>query len=111
MVEIASQDIFPQVIKYINFLQDSIDKSKELSFLKDKLGNIAKLVKQLDVETNNLSKELDKLLSIKEIDKKAYYCSNEIKDQMKKLREIADTLEGLVPKEYWPMPTYSDLLN
>ena len=111
MVEIASQDIFPQVIKYINFLQDSIDKSKELSFLKDKLGDIAKLVKQLDVETNNLSKELDKLLSIKEIDKKAYYCSNEIKDQMKKLREIADTLEGLVPKEYWPMPTYSDLLN
>ena len=29
---------------------------------------------------------------------------------MDKVRESADTLELLVGKKYWPIPTYSDLL-
>ena len=29
---------------------------------------------------------------------------------MDALREVADKLEFLVDKEYWPFPTYSDLL-
>lgn len=111
MVEIASQDIFPQVIKYINFIQESIDKSKELSFLKDKLKSVTKLTKQLDEESSKLVKNLSKLDSLDEIEKKAYYCSNEMKNQMQILREVADTLEGMVPREYWPMPTYSELLS
>ena len=111
MVEMASQDIFPQTIKYANFLQNSIDKSKELEFLKDKLTNLIGLIKNLDAETLILSQKIEKLKSIKEIDLKADYCSNQIKNEMKNLREIVDNLEEIVPKEYWPMPTYSDLLN
>jgi glutamine synthetase len=29
---------------------------------------------------------------------------------MNTLREVADTLETIVDKEFWPLPTYSDML-
>ena len=29
---------------------------------------------------------------------------------MKKLRECADTMETLTASEYWPMPTYGEIL-
>ena len=111
MIEIASQDIFPQAIKYANFLQDSVNNIKELEFLKDKLNSLLDLIKNLDAETLILSQKVKKLDLINEINLKADYCSNQIKNEMRNLREIADSLEGIVPKEYWPMPTYSDLLN
>jgi glutamine synthetase len=31
-------------------------------------------------------------------------------EQMATLRQVVDTLETLVDKEIWPMPTYGDLL-
>ena len=30
---------------------------------------------------------------------------------METLREAVDNLEEMLPKEYWPIPTYSDMLN
>ena len=29
---------------------------------------------------------------------------------MEKTRELVDNLESNVPKEYWPIPTYEDIL-
>ena len=111
MIEIASQDIFPQVLKYVNFMQDSINKLKDIDFLKDKLNEVLDLIKNLDAETMVLAKKIEKLESILENVEKAEYCSNQIKMEMQNLREVVDMLEGIVPKEYWPIPTYSDLLN
>lgn len=111
MVEMVKQDIFPQTLKYVLFLQDSINKVKDLAFLDETLNKTTKLIKKLDEETNELQESLEKLNSISTIEKQAKYCSDDLKEQMKTLRECVDELEGILPREFWPMPTYSDLLN
>ena len=38
------------------------------------------------------------------------YYVNTLIPAMQALRKVADTLETKVSREYWPMPTYTDLL-
>ena len=111
MKEIASQDIMPEVIKYINFIQDSINNVKKTSFLNKTLNKTIKLAEELNDEIENLDKEIEKLESIEDIEKKAKYCSNNLKDKMDELRNTVDKLEEILPSNYWPMPTYEEILN
>lgn len=111
MIEIAKQDIMPQVIKYINFLQGTINNIKNITFLKEELDEIIELFNQLNLKIKELKEQLNELNSIGSIEEKATYCSNKIKEKMPELREVVDSLEGLLPHEYWPMPTYFELLN
>ena len=53
--------------------------------------------------------ELDKKINLTE--EKANHFSNNVKIKMELLRENVDSLEAIVPKEYWPMPTYIDMLK
>ena len=40
----------------------------------------------------------------------AFFYREEIVKAMEKLRKPADELEKIVGKEYWPFPTYADLI-
>ena len=40
----------------------------------------------------------------------AEYCGKVILAKMREAREYADKLETITAEEYWPFPTYSDLL-
>lgn len=111
MLEISTQDIFPQVIKYITFLQDSYEKVKSLNFLKETINEISELANNLNEQTKLMQNIIHKIELIDNIDEKAKYCSNELKEQIYKLRNIVDLLEEKIPREYWPMPTYLELLN
>ena len=111
MMEMSSQDVLPQVLKYINFVQDSINNVKGLSYLKEILETTVKLSKELVLKNKELEEDLKELDSITNIEKQANYASTTLKEQMEQLRNVVDELEGILPKEYWPMPTYSDLLS
>ena len=39
-----------------------------------------------------------------------HFCHDEIIRDMDEARDIADRLELMVDKKYWPFPTYADLL-
>lgn len=39
-----------------------------------------------------------------------HYYAYTVMPAMESLREVADTLETMVAKEYWPFPTYTELL-
>ncbi len=111
MREMSMQDILPQVIKYINYVQDSISKVNGLSFLEETLERLVKLSNEIVNKNKELEKGLKELGKISTIEKKADYASTELKKQMEELRNVVDTLEGILPKEYWPMPTYFDILS
>ena len=111
MREMSMQDILPQVIKYINYVQDSISKVKGLSFLEETLEKLVKHSNEIVNKNKELEKGLKELGKISSIEKKADYASTELKKQMEELRNVVDTLEGILPKEYWPMPTYFDILS
>ena len=111
MREMSMQDILPQVIKYINYVQDSISKVKGLSFLEETLEKLVKFSNEIVNKNKELEKGLKELEKISSIEKKADYASTELKKQMEELRNVVDTLEGILPKEYWPIPTYFDILS
>ena len=111
MAEMTMQDIFPEVLKYENFLQDSINKNKKLTFLSEETEKVATLMNKLVTEAKKLQENIVKLYSISSIEEKSKFCSDEMKNIMQSLRETVDELEGMLPKEYWPMPTYSEILN
>ncbi len=55
---------------------------------------------------------LDAKTSVPETDAYAIgmYYKEQVIPAMEQLRETADTLETIVAKEFWPFPTYTDLL-
>ena len=109
MIEIVSLDIVPQLLKYANFLRDTISKIDGLKYEKDKLNNLVKLINSLNMNVDKLQVELNQKYDL--IDEIAYHCSTKVKTQMEELRKNVDMLEEIVPKEYWPMPTYIDILK
>ena len=49
-------------------------------------------------------------LAIKALNARAMYEHEAVIPAMEAARQVADELEGRVGKEYWPMPSYADLL-
>ena len=111
MLEMAKQDILPQTLKYANFLEETVSKLETLKYQKENLQILIKNINELHENMSNLEKELQLAENCTEIEDKAKYFSNNIKVKMEKLRETVDTLEEILPREYWPIPTYSDMLN
>ena len=67
--------------------------------------------------TEKLSENIDKLDDIKKSIPKnadnleiAKYYQNTVIPAMNELRKVADELETVVAKSYWPFPNYEDLL-
>ena len=57
-----------------------------------------------------LEKALEKAATIEDVPERAQAYRDKVGTAMAALREVSDRLEMLVSKEYWPIPTYSDLL-
>ena len=47
---------------------------------------------------------------IESMEKRAHFCYDEIIPAMQALRSPADQLEMIVDKEYWPIPSYGDMI-
>ncbi len=114
-VEIAKRQLLPAVINFkadlassmasIDAVGGDISVEKELFgkvnvAMKSLYANIAKLEKALDTATN--------LHGDSKAQAEAY--RDLVFAAMNELRADADVLETLVDADYWPLPTYSDLL-
>ena len=47
---------------------------------------------------------------IDSMERRAHFCYDEIIPAMQALRDPADQLEMIVDKEYWPIPSYGDMI-
>ena len=115
-LDMAKKQILPSVISYIAEVADAIngvnatgcdvDTSAMTESLTD-LSNNASLFKRKIVALEDAVKEASS-------DGDTYNTAKAFRDlvfpNMSALREVADTLEMLVSEEFWPFPTYSDLL-
>lgn len=117
MLDMAKKDILPAVSAYVKDLTETALSKKALS------ANIT-----AEVETNLVSDLSQKLLcfskKIEELEnaligaseyegdaqKYAEYYCNEVFVKMQELRAIGDDMETETATEYWPYPTYGDLL-
>jgi len=113
MLEIAKQEILPACMSYTDSLVNSVAMKKSIGI---KAPSEMTLAKRLSDSCELLINAIDALdavmASIPDCDwqDKAYFAKNEIIPAMDNLRDTADSLEEIVGKDYWPFPTYTDLL-
>lgn len=116
MCEIARKEILPACINYATSLANSISsirdavKMADTSTQEELLISISSLISEAQAMVNTLEKELEKAVNIKCFKAQAYAYSETVFPAMKELRKPCDMLETLVSHEYWPYPTYTDLL-
>ena len=116
MVDMAMKDILPIVSEYSQVLANtilakkSVSKSLNCDYEKRMLTEISSLQAQLFERTTSLENALKNAKSFSGVGALAQYYKNEILGTMATLRKSADALETLVSAEYWPFPTYSELL-
>lgn len=114
MIDMASKQIIPAVIRYSKVLAESVLAVKEaganpqvqvemLKSITEKLGTMYEALVRLEkveAEASGMSRGKEQ----------AFYYKDLVVLAMKELRKPADELEKMVDKSYWPFPTYADLL-
>lgn len=114
LIDLCARSIIPAVNEYAGELSRTILQMKELeidtSGMKDTLSEISKVSNVLYKKTGELSKILTQAQNISEIREQAKAYREKVFRTMEEVREPADILEKLMPKNRWPMPSYFELL-
>ena len=116
MLNMAGKSLLPAIMRYSGDLAKSIKAVRDLNLdVKPEeetkiLEKIVKLHNLARKSFHKLDEEVRKVSAIADIEEKAFAYHRQIVPVMKDLRDFVDELEMLVDKEYWPMPSYGDLI-
>jgi len=116
MLQMARRDIVPAAAKFIREISETAISKK--SFLPSIDCSVEeKLVSQANellgvcyAQIEALDKALSEVDSIKDAEQQAMFDHSCVCTIMEKMREAVDTLETIVGAEYWPYPTYEEIL-
>ncbi|MCQ2538850.1 MAG: glutamine synthetase III [Acetatifactor sp.] len=114
MIDMANKQIIPSVMRYANLLADTVIKVKEAgadAFVP------AENLKAVTAKLTELKKAVDELMNVEKVasgmkqgKEQAFFYREKVVTAMNAVRKPADELEKLVEKDYWPFPTYADLM-
>ncbi len=116
MVEMAKKEILPAVSEYSQVLADtilakkSVCKTLDCTYETEALNEISALTAKAYASVKALENALEETKKLDDVTALAVWYKDEVLTKMSELRVAADGLEGLVSAEYWPIPTYGDLL-
>ena len=115
MIDMASKQIIPAVIKYATSLAGSINTITAAGVTA--VGVQKNLLNETSALLEETQKALDELIAIENAgcemedgEAKAKYYYEKVTPAMEALRAPVDKLEMIVDKEMWPMPSYGDLM-
>ena len=115
MIDMASKQIIPAVIKYATSLAGSINTITAAGVTA--VGVQKNLLNETSALLEETQKALDELIAIENAgcemedgEAKAKYSYEKVAPAMEALRAPVDKLEMIVDKEMWPMPSYGDLM-
>ena len=115
MIDMASKDILPAVMRYSHDLADTVNLLKaagaETTVSSGLLREISGLLGKAAAALEDLKwKEKEGEELEKDARKQAFFYRDTIVPAMEALRAPVDQLEMKVDRTYWPMPGYADLL-
>ena len=114
MIDMAKKEILPAAAKYIKDIAKTAELAKscgaETVFEEETVKEISALVTEMYKALGTLEADVQKVHSIEDTQEMANFFHDTIFADMGALRVPADKIETLVGKDYWPYPTYSDLL-
>lgn len=115
MIDMASKEILPAVVRYSKALADTVNSTREAGADTSVVSNLLCNVNALLMKTTGCLEDLkwkEKEGRSMKSDAKgqAFFYRDTVVPAMAALRAPVDELETMVDREYWPFPVYSDLL-
>ena len=114
MIDMASKQFIPAVMKYTKQLADTVIAVKEAGadteVQAEALTEVSVLLKETKEALATLKKVTEEAAEKEEGEVQATYYHSEVVPAMEALRVPVDNLEMIVDKEAWPMPSYGDLI-
>ncbi len=116
MLEMVRQDIIPAICRYIKLLSE--ESNAKLNACPDAkntyettlINELSACVSDLYADSEKLEKATAKAHNTNDTKLKANMYYSKVLSLMTKIRKTADKAETYTAKEYWPFPTYGDLL-
>ncbi len=116
MLDMATKEILPVVSEYSQVLSNTILAKKAVSkklnraYEEEVLLKVSNLTAEAYQSVKTLENALGEMRKIEDVTTRSFYCKDMVLPKMKSLRGAVDSLENLVSADYWPIPTYGDLL-
>ena len=113
-LDMINKYYLPSITKFSNFLIDSYKNKKELglesSYEYETLKTISSAETNIYSLKSKLERALEKAKTITKVEDLSMYLKDNVLTIMSDVRDIIDSLELIVSKEYWPFISYGDLL-
>jgi glutamine synthetase len=114
MLMMARRQIIPSVIRYAGDMSASLLRIQEAGYAAASAGSVLHAVCSNNEKLIQAADALEQVMNGKLNDSEpvfaAAYMHDRVLPAMRELRRIADSLEQLTDKSYWPFPTYDQLL-
>ncbi len=114
MIDMASRQIIPAVVRYTKSLADTVIAVKgagaDASVQAKLLDQVSSGLAQTKTALEKLQKAVEEAGAMQEGKEQAFFYKNAVCTAMEDLRRPVDGLEMIVEKEAWPYPTYADLM-
>ncbi|HJI70767.1 MAG TPA: glutamine synthetase III [Oscillospiraceae bacterium] len=116
MVDMARKEILPAVEGYTKSLAETLAAKKAAvadlpcKYETATITKLSELSDEIADATANLDSEIAKFQAIEDVTEAANDIRDVILGKMDALRAVCDEAETITAKEFWPFPTYSDLL-
>ncbi|MGN1001258.1 MAG: glutamine synthetase III [Oscillospiraceae bacterium] len=116
MTDMVKREILPAIEGYASHMAKSAATKKALdagigcTYETKLVRKLSALADTIDARTEELDSAILKLKTIEDITAESEYIRDEILPRMNALRAAADEAETVTAAEYWPFPTYGDLL-
>ncbi|MGN0981714.1 MAG: glutamine synthetase III, partial [Candidatus Limivicinus sp.] len=116
MLDMTQKDILPAVSGYARSLAEaalakrSLSDTMDVSFETGLATKISRLTAELNGRAATLSAAVTRAEAMADSLERARFYQGAVLEEMGSLRQVADELETLCSAEYWPYPSYGDLL-
>ena len=114
MIDMASKQIIPAVMRYTKELADTVvivrEAGADASVQSGLLEKVSALLGTSKTALDHLAEVTEEASRMKEGQKRAEYYYTDVMTAMEGLRTPIDELEMIVDKDVWPMPSYGDLI-
>lgn len=116
MIEMSKTDISPAIAKYTTKLAKAIknkklaDSSIPCSYETSVLKKLSMLNDNIALKTEELESILASLSDYTDIGKESFAIRDSLIPKMEEVRSLCDEAETCTAKEFWPYPSYGDIL-
>jgi glutamine synthetase len=110
-IQMTRREYIPAVINFMTDLGTSANAAGKYGTVqKELLAQVSTLLGNAAKKVAKLEDEVKKAQAIDKVEKQAAAYRDKVFTAMGELRKEIDALETIMPRDLWPVPTYSDLL-